>query len=783
MANETSGRRDNRVPFRASTKTPNIMMLRRTRFLLIVCGILAFAVLGIKLFNVMIVHHDEYEKMAIDQQVRTTEITASRGAIYDTNGKILAMNASADTIFISPAEIVKNKEDPQLIARELSEILDVDYDKILAMTKNTDRWYEVVKRKVEPEVSEKVRAFKKENNLTGVKIEPDTKRYYPYGNLAAHVIGFVGQDNNGLYGLEQRYDSYLTGSAGRIIRATDNRGTDMLFVNYEDYYDETKGDDMNLTIDATIQYYLEKHLQQAVEDYDVQNGAAAIAMDPNSGAILGMVSLGNFDLNDYQKVSDKDQEGIDAETNPDKKAEMLSAAQTKQWRNKALSDTYEPGSTFKIITLAMALEEGVVNENSSFYCGGSTNVLGRTDPLKCWKTTGHGSQNLTQAIQHSCNVALVQIGQLIGARTFYKYAEAFGFLNLTSNVDSNLTAKTGIDMSGESGSIWWSQNTFYDPENLSQLAAASFGQTFTITPLQLITAVSACVNGGYLMKPYVVKSIVNSDGEAVVSNSPTVVRQVVSEQTSATVRQILEQVVGDPVDGTGKNAYVAGYRIGGKTGTADKTGTKTADNPKGDVVVSFMCFAPADDPQYIMLLTMDTPRRDTGTAVYGGTMVAPAASQIMAEILPALGIEPDYSADELAGADAAVPYVVGKSAADAKAALTAAGFACTTVGSGDTVTDQTPAGGAIVPNNASIILYLGAEKPDKPCTVPNVVGRSPSEANKALTNAGLIMKVTGATNTGGSTGSVTAISQSAEPGTELAAGSVVTVRFGATTTD
>ena len=278
MANETSGRRDNRVPFRASTKTPNIMMLRRTRFLLIVCGILAFAVLGIKLFNVMIVHHDEYEKMAIDQQVRTTEITASRGAIYDTNGKILAMNASVDTIFISPAEIVKNKEDPQLIARELSEILDVDYDKILAMTKNTDRWYEVVKRKVEPEVSEKVRAFKKENNLTGVKIEPDTKRYYPYGNLAAHVIGFVGQDNNGLYGLEQRYDSYLTGSAGRIIRATDNRGTDMLFVNYEDYYDETKGDDMNLTIDATIQYYLEKHLQQAVEDYDVQNGAAAIAM-------------------------------------------------------------------------------------------------------------------------------------------------------------------------------------------------------------------------------------------------------------------------------------------------------------------------------------------------------------------------------------------------------------------------------------------------------------------------------------------------------------------------
>ena len=764
MANETSGRRDNRVPFRASTKTPNIMMLRRTRFLLIVCGILAFAVLGIKLFNVMIVHHDEYEKMAIDQQVRTTEITASRGAIYDTNGKILAMNASVDTIFISPAEIVKNKEDPQLIARELSEILDVDYDKILAMTKNTDRWYEVVKRKVEPEVSEKVRAFKKENNLTGVKIEPDTKRYYPYGNLAAHVIGFVGQDNNGLYGLEQRYDSYLTGSAGRIIRATDNRGTDMLFVNYEDYYDETKGDDMNLTIDATIQYYLEKHLQQAVEDYDVQNGAAAIAMDPNSGAILGMVSLGNFDLNDYQKVSDKDQEAIDAETDPDKKAEMLSAAQTKQWRNKALSDTYEPGSTFKIITLAMALEEGVVNENSSFYCGGSTNVLGRTDPLKCWKTTGHGSQNLTQAIQHSCNVALVQIGQLIGARTFYKYAEAFGFLNLTSNVDSNLTAKTGIDMSGESGSIWWSQNTFYDPENLSQLAAASFGQTFTITPLQLITAVSACVNGGYLYTPYLVEEITDQDGNVVSKHDSTPIRQVVSEETSALVRDIMEYEV---TSGTGKNGQVAGYRIGGKTGTADKVG--------GGVIVSFVCFAPADDPQVMMLLTLDEPSKWTGTYVSGGNMVAPVASSVMGEILPYLGIEPSYTAEELVGADKTVPNVVGLSKDAAAERLSANGFSFRTVGSGDTVTDQTPAGGAIVPNSAEIILYLGAEKSTDKCIVPNVVGDSAATANQKIVNAGLIMGVSGATNASSST--VRAISQSIAAGTEVEAGTVVRVQF------
>ena len=766
MANETSGRRDNRVPFRASTKTPNIMMLRRTRFLLIVCGILAFAVLGIKLFNVMIVHHEEYEKMAIDQQVRETEITASRGAIYDTNGKILAMNASVDTIFISPAEIANNKEDPQLIARELSEILDVDYNKILAMTKNTNRWYEVVKRKVEPDVSEKVRAFKKDNNLTGVKIEPDTKRYYPYGNLAAHVIGFVGQDNKGLYGLEQRYDSYLTGSAGRIIRATDNRGTDMLFVNYEDYYDETKGNDMNLTIDATIQYYLEKHLQQAVKDYDVQNGAAAIAMDPNSGAILGMVSLGNFDLNDYQKVSDKDQEAIDAETDPDKKAEMLSAAQTKQWRNKALSDTYEPGSTFKIITLAMALEEGVVNENSSFYCGGSTNVLGRTDPLKCWKTTGHGSQNLTQAIQHSCNVALVQIGQLIGARTFYKYAEAFGFLNLTNNVDSNLTAKTGIDMSGESGSIWWSQNTFYDTENLSQLAAASFGQTFTITPLQLITAVSACVNGGYLHTPYLVEQIVDSDGNITYQHDNTPVRQVVSEETSAHVRECLEYVVSD---GTGRNGQVKGYRVGGKTGTADKGQT-------GDLVVSFVSFAPADDPQVIILVTMDTPSRSAGTSVSGGSMVAPVNSKIMADILPYLGIEPTYSAEELLGADTTVPYVIGSSVADAKSRMESRGFTCKVVGAGDTITDQTPAGGAVIPGKSTVILYAGAEKPNTMYTVPQLVGKTAAEANVAATNAGLLVRFSGATQT--TSGNIRVLSQSLEAGQQVPAGTVITVQLG-----
>ncbi|MDD6078142.1 MAG: penicillin-binding transpeptidase domain-containing protein, partial [Clostridiales bacterium] len=609
------------------------MMLRRTLFLLVVCGIVAFLVLVAKLYQVMVVQHDYYENMAISQQVRETEIAASRGTIYDTNGKILAKSASVDTIFISPAEITKYDEDPVLIARSLSEILGVDYGKILEMTSDTKSWYKVVARKVESDVSDQVRAFKEENNIVGVKIEADTKRYYPYGSLAAHIIGFVGTDNSGLSGIESRYDDSLSGSKGRVVRATDRNGTDMLFVDYEDYYDASNGENVTLTLDATIQYYMEKHLQQAVEDYDVQNGAAAIAMDPNTGAILGMASLGNFDLNDYQAVSEEAQAEIDAAESDEEAAELRSAAQQLQWRNKALSDTYEPGSTFKIITLAMALEEGLVDDSSTFYCGGSTNVLGRTDPLKCWKTGGHGSQTLTQAIQHSCNVALVQIGQKVGAQTFYKYAEAFGFLNLTENMDATLTAKTGIDLAGESGSIWWSQNTFYDTENLSQLASASFGQTFTITPLQLITAVSACVNGGNLMKPYVVKNVTDSSGKIVSANEPTVVRQVVSEQTSAKVREILEKVVGDPVDGTGKNAYVAGYRIGGKTGTSEKVAQDVAGGPK-EYIVSFIGVAPADDPQIVILVLLDTPSNDCGVYISGGQMAAPTVGKMMADILP-----------------------------------------------------------------------------------------------------------------------------------------------------
>lgn len=715
------------------------MMLRRTLFLMIVCGIVAFIVLAIQLFRLQILDHDKYESLAIDQQVRETNVSANRGTIYDRNGKILAASADVSNIFISPAEIKKNNEDPVLIAQGLSEILGVDYGKILEMTQDTGSWYKTVARKVEDDLTEQVRQFKSENNLIGVKIESDTKRYYPYGSLASHVIGFVGTDNYGLSGIESYYDDVLTGTDGRVIRATNAAGTQLLYTNYEDYYDAQDGSDVVLTIDATIQYYLEKHLQQAVEDYDIRKGAAAIAMDPKTGEILGLVSLDNFDLNNYQAVSEEVQEEIDAAETDEEKSALLSAAQQKQWRNKAISDTYEPGSVFKIITLSMALEEGVTDINDSFYCGGSIQVTGDDEPRNCWKRQGHGAQTLTQAVQHSCNVAFINLGVRVGARSFYKFAEAFGFLNLPEDTSAIPSARTGIDIAGESGSIWWSQDLFYQSNNLSQLAAASFGQTFTVTPIQMITAVSACINGGYLMKPYLVKEVQGDDGEVLSTNQPTVVRQVISEDTSATVRSILERVVGDPVDGTGKNAYVAGYSIGGKTGTSEKVSQDAAGGAK-EYIVSFLGFAPTDDPKIAILVLLDTPSNDTGIYISGGQMAAPVVGNMMADILPYLGVEPDYSETEKENMDKTMPDVKGMSLTEAQIAVTNAGLTCRVIGDGDTVTDQLPVAYSIIADGSQVILYAGTEPSAEQEAVPNLIGYSYTDAALILSWYGLFVR-------------------------------------------
>ena len=791
-----------------AARRANQVIRSRTLLMMVLLGIVTFLLLFWKLYDLQINQHDELQEKAVAQQTRSTVVTASRGTIYDRNGLPLAISATAETVCVSPKDIVeyveeqrekqeaaaaKAKEkgeayipgqvrDETYIARGLERLLGVDQETILKKMERTFSQYEMVKKKVDQEIANDVRRFingeiDDEGNevpegqrvkLRGVWMQPDAKRYYPYGSLAANVIGFVDGDNQGGVGLEAKYNSVLSGTAGLTVTAKNAAGSDLLY-QYEQYYDAENGKNLVLTLDSNIQYYLEKGIESMADKFDAANGATGIVMDVNTGAILAMASYPNYDLNDYGTVYDeKLQAKLDSTlaaleqnkgsyaTEEDYQAVVSKAASNilnTQWRNKCIDSTYEPGSTFKPLTLAAALEEGVVNMNTTFTCTGSIKVQGWSKPIGCSRRSGHGTQTLEVATGNSCNPAFITMGLKIGTDRYYDYLESFGLME-----------PTGVDMIGEVSGIFSSRAQFNT--NVVSLASYAFGQTFNVTPLALIRAQAACINGGYLYTPYVVDQILDDDGNIVSQHDSTPVRQVISEETSAKVRQCLEYVV---AQGTGKNGQVAGYRIGGKTGTADKTGT-------GDVVVSFMCFAPADDPQVIMLITMDTPSRTTGTYVSGGNMVAPTASQVMGEILPYLGIEPDYTADQLVGADATVPNVVGKTAEEAKAKLESVGFAYKTVGSGDTVTDQTPAGGAIIPNNATVILYLGAEKSSELCTVPNVVGRTASEANQALTNAGLIMKVTGATST--SSGNVHAISQSVPEGTQVEAGSVITVRFG-----
>lgn len=756
---------------REAASGPNRQMLRRTLFLMAVCGIAAFLILLARLYRLQITDHEYYEQLAVEQQLREAPTSAARGVIYDTNMNALAVSASVDNIYLSPAEIEMYGEDKELIARELSKILDLEYDDVLEKASRTGSWYVTLARKVERETADKVREFKNEYSLRGVRLETDTKRYYPNSSLACHLIGFVGTDNYGLEGIEAQYDSALAGSAGRTVRATNAFGTDLLFSQFEEYYPGEDGFDIVTTVDSTIQFYIEKHLKQAVEDYDILNGAGAIAMDVNTGAVLAMASLGSYDLNHFLEISPEAQAIVDQAESQEEAQRLLGEAQTRQWRNKALSDTYEPGSTFKIITLAMALEENAVDLNSSFYCGGNVSVIGRTSPIRCWKSGGHGSQNLTQAVQHSCNVAFVNIGQRVGAETFYQYCEAFGFLNLTDNPDENLTATTGIDLAGESGSIWWSQNTFYSPKNLSQLAAASFGQTFTITPLQLITAVSACVNGGNLMQPYVVRQMLNPDGTVAYERKPTVVRSVISEETSEKVRSILEQVVGDPNDGTGRNAAVAGYRIGGKTGTSEKVSLEAQTGEK-QYIVSFIGFAPADDPQIAVLVFLDTPSNESGIYVSGGQMAAPVVGNMMADILPYLGVEPVVSGEEAENMDVTMPQLSGLGLGEAVSRLEDSKLRYRTIGTGGKVTDQLPKAGVSIASGTQVILYLEAEPSGDMETMPELYGMSYSEARDTLSYYGIyIQTISPVTNAEEQTVS----SQSIAPGTRIEHGSVIEV--------
>ena len=737
-----------------SIRRANRVIQTRTFVLMLIMGIGMFFLLFFKLYNLQITRHEELQAKAVSQQTRSSVVTASRGAIYDASGNILAISSTAETIFLSPKEIndaLNDEENPvawtkEVLAAALAKILDVSEEGILKKMARTDSMYEVLKFRVEEDIADQVRQYINDNKVKGVYLTTDAKRYYPYGDLAAQVIGFVGVDYTGLFGLEAEYDKELQGQSGLVVTAKANQQNDLLY-EYSQYFDPENGDELQVTLEATVQYYLEKGMKDMCDAYSPANGATGIVLDVRNGGILAMASFPNYDLNDYATVTDKtlleqmERGELDEE-----------GAQQKQWRNKALNDTYEPGSTFKILTLSAALEEGLIDKTTSVNCSGSVNISGHT--IHCSNKAGHGLQNLEQTVGNSCNPAFISYGLKLGTEKFYQYMRSFGIMS-----------PTGVDLGGEATGVFAADANFTQLD----LACYAFGQNFTVTPLALIAAQAACVNGGYLYTPHFAQQITDSDGNVIWQHDDTPVRQVISEQTSATVRECLEYVV---ASGTGKNGQVAGYRIGGKTGTADK-------GQSGDVVVSFLCFAPADDPQIMMLITMDTPSRSTGTYVSGGNMVAPYSSAIMSEILPYLGIEPSYSAEELMGVDTTVPNVIGMTVQEAKDRMKERGFTCKIEGDGEEITDQTPVGGAIIPGKSTVVLYAGAEKPDKMCTVPSLVGRTAAEANTAATNAGLLIRFTGTTSSESNT--VLVFSQELEAGTEVPAGTVITVRLGDTT--
>ena len=745
--NQNSNRKSENV------RRANRIIQTRSFVLMILMGVVMFVLLFFRLFDLQITRHEELQGKAVNQQTRRTVVTANRGTIYDAGGNILAISSSAETIILSPLEIdnaVNDTENPvswtkESLAAGLAEILGKDTSAIRKRMDNVKSQYEVIQLRADEDTAAKVRSYVDENKIAGVHLVADTKRYYPYGSLAAQVIGFVGDENTGLYGLEAYYEKELEGQSGLVISSKDQAENDMLYT-YEQYFAAKNGSDLTLTLDTTIQYYLEKGIESMVDKFSAANGASGIVMDAKTGGILAMASYPNYDLNDFLTVSDQTlQERIE------RGESTVADMQLLQWRNKALNDTYEPGSTFKILTLSAALEEGVVDKTTTVNCGGSVSISGYT--IHCSNKNGHGLQTLVQSVGNSCNPAFINYGLRIGSEKFYEYMRSFGLMNTT-----------GIDLGGEAVGVFAADSSFTQLD----LACYAFGQNFTVTPLALIAAQAACVNGGYLHTPYLVERIADSDGNVTYRHDDTPVRQVISEQTSATVRECLEYVV---ASGTGKNGQVAGYRIGGKTGTADKGQT-------GDVVVSFLCFAPADDPQVIMLITMDTPSRATGTYVSGGNMVAPTASTVMAEILPYLGVEPSYSAEELLGMDTTVPNVIGMSVEEAKAKLKDRALSYKIVGDGETITDQTPAGGAIIPGKSSVILYVGEEKSTDKCVVPHLIGKTPSEANTTATAAGLLIRFSG--TTGSESSSVRVLSQSIDEGTEVEAGTVITVQLGDT---
>ena len=702
--------------------------------------IVAFAmlVLILRLANWQFVRGSEMQTSAIEQQTMDSVVTSKRGIIYDRNGKVLAQSVSVQTVTASPAEVKKSKKAAKT-AKKLAELLNMDADEIeKKITKNS--MYEIVARKIDNSTAEKIRKA----GLKGIHLIEDSKRTYPYGSLASHVVGFVGTDNQGLAGTEMVYDKYLKGMPGRMISAKSASGTEMPY-KYEKYINPENGSNLVLTIDEVIQHFVEEELKQAVADYDVENGAACIIMNAKTGEILAMATQPDFDLNQPFELTEDMQKQLEGLSGDERKTEYNKLL-NKLWRNKAVVDGYEPGSTFKPFTGAMALEENLVGQNEHFLCTGAVHVGGHT--IHCWKTAGHGSLTFREGFENSCNPVFMALGARVGAKNFYKYFKKFGF-----------TETTGFDLPGEASGTFHSMDRFNDAE----IATSSFGQSFIVTPLQLITAYTAITNGGTMVRPHLAKELVDDEGNVIKSFDTQVIRQAISKETADTIRDILEGVVSN---GTAKNAYIKGFRLGGKTGTSEKT-----PRGSGKYIASFVGFAPANDPEIIGLVMLDEPM---GGSYMGGQIAAPTFKKIFDEVLRYMGVEPQYTEEEAQTLDKTVPNVVGLEKSAIPKAFAESGLKYNIIGSGKSVVSQVPKGGATLPEGSTVALYT-EEDSQTEVTVPNVCSYTATDANILLTNAGLNMKVSGATDTG--QGAAVVGSQSPEAGSRVKRGSVVTVEF------
>lgn len=732
-------------------KGPAQRLRQRTAILILLILVLGFGAAVLRLTYLTTVQSSELQESAVDLQLADTTVSAKRGTIYDANGNVLAESASVWQVVMSPVNF-KNDKQRQAAAKGLSEIFDLEYNDVLDDTKQQSH-YVVVKRRIESDEREKVLelidTLKKDYSCSGViQLLDDYKRYYPKNSLASSVIGFTGSDDQGLEGIEYEYDSYLSGTPGRIITAQNARGTDMPF-RYEQNVESEDGNNVYLTIDETIQSICEKYMQKGVEDNNVLNKGVCIAMDVNTGAILAMVTTDGYDLNNPYELSAKDKKKIKS-TAKSKQAEAESAALSNMWRNKAVADTYMPGSVFKMCVASAALEENLVNEKTSFTCTGSIEVEGET--IHCSNIAGHGTQNFVEVISNSCNPAFIQIGQMLGAGKFRQYYQGFGFSD-----------KTGIDLPGEAEDSFWKEGKMGGVD----LAVASFGQNFTITPIQMITACAAVSNGGYVVQPHVVSKITDSKGNVIKTVDKKVKRQVISDDTSKKMNEYLEYNTERQGAAAG---YISGYKVAGKTGTTEKRGvTKVESSFSEDYISSFCGYAPADDPQIAMLVFFDTP---DGDAYYGSQVSSPVFINIMSEVLPYLDVKTSYTDEELGYVDASAGDYTGVSVDEAKTAVEADGFTATVKGNGSTVISQIPTVSSGLQKGGSIVLYTDSDSQSETVSVPSLIGLSPDEVNDVASAYGLNVSFSGATTSSG-----TSSSQNVEAGTSVSPGTVITVSF------